>query len=220
VTGGRVLRLILVGLLGAGAAALVSCGSSGVGLIPAEDAGPLVADFQAVERAAATGDGDCAPTKAALQTTERDFQELPRGVDGGLRGRLREGIHHLQVLALELCAQPTAQTTTGESTSTASHATTTPPPSSTSTGKTPPTNTTGGESTPTTGTSPAPSGTTPAPGAEGGTAPEAGGSGVEGGEGQRSGEAHEGREGLGEEAGAGGSGVSGGTGSSGRGAGQ
>ena len=145
-----IIRLLPAGLLGAGAAVLVSCGSSGAGLIPSENAGPLVADFQAVERAASKGGGNCGPTKAALSTTEHDFQALPSSVNAGLRARLREGISHLQTLALELCAEPLAQTTTtGESTSTA----TTPrhnqnhddhpshqhdPPTSTSTAPAPP----------------------------------------------------------------------------------
>ncbi len=171
-----VLRLLLAGLLGAGVAVLVSCGSSGTGLIPSANAGPLVADFQAVEQAASKGDGNCAPTKAALSTTEHDFQALPASVNAGLRAKLREGISHLQTLALELCAEPLAQTTTtGESTTTtttAPPATTTTPPASTN----PPTSTS-------TGTSTAPTGTAPNSGAEGGTSPEVGGSEGEAGEG-------------------------------------
>ncbi len=169
----------LAGLLGAGAAVLVSCGSSGAGLIPSENAGPLVADFQAVEREASKGNGDCGPTKAALSTTEHDFQALPASVNAGLRARLREGISHLQTLALELCTEPLAQTTTsGESTAT----TTTPPATTKTTATTPPTSTTPSTST-TTGTSTAPTGTTPNSGAEGGTSPEVGGSEGEAGEG-------------------------------------
>jgi hypothetical protein len=173
-------RLLPAGLLGAGAAVLVSCGSSGVGLIPSENAGPLVADFQEVERVASKGDGNCGPTKAALSTTEHDFQALPASVNAGLRARLREGISHLQTLALELCAEPLAQTTTtGESTSTsttAPSATTKTTTTTPSTSATPPTSTT-------TGTSTAPTGTTPNSGAEGGTSPEVGGSEGNAGEG-------------------------------------
>ena len=106
-------------MLGAGAAVLVSCGSSGAGLIPAQDAGPLLRDFQAVEAAAKAGDGDCTGTEAALRTTESDYHTLPSSVDAGLRARLEEGISHLHERALALCTQPLAQTTTtGESTST------------------------------------------------------------------------------------------------------
>jgi hypothetical protein len=174
------VRLLCAALLGAGAAVLVACGGSGAGLIPSEDAGPLVADFQAVERAAMKGNGDCGPTKAALTTTERDFQTLPASVDTGLRRKLREGIAHLQTLALELCAEPLGQqtTTTGEST-VATHPT--PPPSSTKTTAPPAATTT---TTSTTGESTAPgattpSATTPSAGAEGGTAPETEGNGAE-----------------------------------------
>jgi hypothetical protein len=167
-----ILRLLCAGLLGAGAAVLVSCGSSGAGLIPSENAGPLVAAFQAVEQAASKGDGNCAPTRAALSTTEHDFQALPASVNAGLRARLREGISHLQTLALELCAEPLAlTTTTGESTSTTT--TTTPPATTKTTSTTPSTSTTPPTST-TTGTSTAPTDTTPGSGTEGGTPPEVG----------------------------------------------
>ncbi len=177
-----IMRLLPVGLLGAGTAVLVSCGSSGAGLIPSENAGPLVAAFQAVERAASQGDGNCAPTKAALSTTEHDFQALPASVNAGLRTRLRKGISHLQTLALELCAEPLAQTTTtGESTSTTT--TTAPPATTKTTTTTPPTNTTTPPTSTTTPTSTAPTGTTPSSGAEGGTAPEVGGSEGNAGEG-------------------------------------
>lgn len=174
-----VMRLLPAGLLGAGAAVLVSCGSSGAGLIPSDNAGPLVADFQKVEQAASKGNGDCGATKAALSTTEHDFQALPASVNAGLRARLREGISHLQTLALELCAEPLSQsTTTGESTST----TTTPPATTKATTTTPPTGTTPPTST-TTPTSTAPTATTPGSGAEGGTSPEVGGGEGEAGEG-------------------------------------
>jgi hypothetical protein len=167
-TARSLIPLLPAGLLGAAAALLVSCGSSGVGLIPSENAGPLVADFQAVERAALKGGGNCAPTEAALRTTERDFQALPASVDAGLRAKLQQGISHLHGQALELCTQPLT-TTTGESTST------TPPPSSlpTKTTKTAPTATT--PPTSTTGTGTAPTSTTPSTGTEGGTSPEVGG---------------------------------------------
>jgi hypothetical protein len=171
-------RLLVAGLLGAGAAVLVSCGSSGAGLIPSENAGPLVADFQKVERAALKGGGNCAPTQAALHTTERDFEALPRSVDAGLRAKLQQGISHLHTQALELCTQPlTLTTTTGESTTTTS---TTPPPTTKTPTKTAPTSTT--PTTSTTGTGTAPSSTTQPSGTEGGTAPETDGSEGQAGE--------------------------------------
>ncbi len=155
----RLTHLLPAGLLGVGAAVLVSCGSSGAGLIPAGNAQPLVKDFQAVEAAATKGNGDCTATKAALHTTERDFQSLPANVNAGLRSRLHEGIVHLQSLALELCAQPPTGTT---------GTTTTPPPAKTK--STPPTST--GETTGTTESGSTPGATTPSGGAEGGTSPE------------------------------------------------
>jgi hypothetical protein len=207
VTVRRLIPLLPATLLGAGAAVLVSCGSSGAGLIPAENAGPLLSDFQAVEQAALKGDGNCAPTEAALSTTERDFQTLPRSVDAGLHGRLQEGIANLRTRALEMCAEPLAQTTTtGESTST----TRTPaPPSSTTKTQPEPTSTT--PTTSTTGTGVVPS--TPAPSGPGGgtPAPGVGGSSEnQAGEGA-GGNAQEGSE----EAKGGGAGVGGGTGSGG-----
>ncbi len=197
-------RLLSAAVLGAGAAVLVSCGSSGAGLIPAQDAGPLVRDFQAVEAAAKAGDGDCTGTEAALRTTESDYHALPTSIDAGLRARLEEGISHLHERALALCTQPLAQTTTtGESTSTT---TTAPPPTATTE-----TSTTPSEQTSTTGTgaSTTPSATTPS-GTEGGTAP-----GVGNGEGQ----AGEGAAGPGSGEGAKGGGASGSTGSGGTGSG-
>jgi hypothetical protein len=163
-------RLLVAGLLGASAAVLVSCGSTGAGLIPAENAGPLVADFQAVEKAALKGGGDCSATEAALRKTVSDFQTLPRSVNAGLRAKLHQGIVHLHGQALELCREPLSQTTTtGESTATTG---TTPPTTTTTKSSTAPTGTT--PTTSTTGTTP--SGTTPNSGTEGGTAPELGGS--------------------------------------------
>ncbi len=209
------LRLLSAALLGVLTAVLVSCGSSGAGLIPAEDAGPLLHDFQAVEAAAKAGDGDCTSTEAALRTTESDYHALPSSVDAGLRARLEEGISHLHERALALCVQPLAQTTTGESTSTAKSTTkTTAPPTATTETQTTgePTSTTG------TGASTTPGATTPS-GTEGGTAP-----GVGNGEGQagESGAGGSGQSGAGSGSGEGaknGGGASGGTGSGGTGAG-
>lgn len=205
-TARRLIALLPAGLLGAGAAVLVSCGSSGAGLIPSENAGPLVADFQAVERAALKGSGNCAPTEAALRTTERDFAALPASVDAALHAKLRQGISHLHEQALELCTQ-LLTTTTGSNSTTP---TTTPPSTQT---KTEPTSTTPPSST--TGTSTAPSSTTTTSGTEGGTAPEASGEGP----GEGNGEEAEARGGGHEDSGVGNSGVSGngGTGSGGRG---
>ena len=96
------IRLLTAALLGVGAAVLVSCGSSGKGLIPLAYAGPLQTDFQAVLQAAQEGDGSCTATEAAIRKTEHDLQALPSSVDDGLRGRLAEGVANLSVRAREL----------------------------------------------------------------------------------------------------------------------
>jgi hypothetical protein len=156
-------RLLTAALLGVGAAVLVSCGSSGKGLIPGAYAGPLKNDFVAVLQAAQEGDGSCTATEAAIRKTEHDLQALPSSVDDGLRGRLAEGVANLSVRAHQLCSQPLAQTTTTSTTTTPTK--TSPPATDTTKTQTTPTTT----PTPTTGTST--TGTTPAPpaGEEGGT---------------------------------------------------
>ncbi|HWX43913.1 MAG TPA: hypothetical protein VNY52_01160, partial [Solirubrobacteraceae bacterium] len=143
----NLLRLLTALLLGAGAAVLVSCGSSGAGLIPSESAGPLESDFQAIASAARTGNGNCSPTEIAIHNAESNFHALPRSIDAGLRLRLSEGITHLSERALVLCAQPLSQTTTGEAstpTKTAPSTTTKTQTQTTSTGTT--------QTTPTTST--------------------------------------------------------------------
>jgi hypothetical protein len=142
----NLVRLIPAGLLGVGAAVLVSCGSSGKGLIPLAYAGPLQSDFQAVLRAAQEGDGSCASTNARIAKTEHDLRALPSTVDGGLRGRLAEGVANLAVRARTMCTQPLSPLTTTTST------TSTPPPT---TSTTPPASSTAPTATtPTTGASP------------------------------------------------------------------
>ncbi len=173
------------------AAALAGCGSSGAGLIPSANAGPLQSDFEAVAQAAQAGDGDCTATEAALTKTELDFSALPASVDSGLRTRLKEGIGNLRKQAMQLCAQPLAQTATTPSTktttvphttATAPAPTPTPTTTSTSTAPTTPTNT---------ATTPAGSGGgTPAPGGEspsGGAGPEGANVGGVGAGGEESG---------------------------------
>jgi hypothetical protein len=171
------MRVALVSLLGVGTALLVSCASSGKGLIPSGNAGPLQSDFEAVAQAAQNGNGHCATTEAAIAKTETDFGALPATVDQGLRSRLREGITNLRTHALGACAEPlpqaTVTTTAPRTTSTQTTATT---PTVT---QTTPTQTTPTTSTPTTSV---PGGGTPAPGEEG--AGEAAGKGRGGGAGQ------------------------------------
>jgi hypothetical protein len=164
-----VARLMLVALLGVAAATLVSCASSGKGLIPTANGTALQGDFEAVARAAASGNGSCGETESALGKTEQDFLALPVTIDHGLHAHLQEGIRNLRKRALEMCAQlsPTATSTTA--TETTPTATTTAPTTST---ETTPTNTT----TTTTPTQTTPTTATP-PGQSGGT--EASGEGEE-----------------------------------------
>jgi len=167
----HILKILPVALLGAAAAVLVSCGSSGTGLIPSANAGPLQGDFEAVAQAAKSGNGNCAETESALGKTEQDFLALPATVDGGLHKRLQEGIGNLRKQALAMCLQPTATatSTTGSQTTpttTPSTTSTTPTSSQTTPATTPSTTTstpTGTQTTPTT-TSPSQSGGTEAHG--------------------------------------------------------
>jgi hypothetical protein len=162
------LRVAISAALGVAVAVLVSCGSSGAGLIPVENAGPLQSDFETVAQAAENAGGSCVATEAAILKTERDFTALPSTVDGGLRNRLREGIAKLHSDALGLCKQPlpltTATETTPKTTTSTRSTTTTPTVTQTTTTQTTPT---------TTPTPSGPGGGTPAPGGE--VAPGAGG---------------------------------------------
>jgi hypothetical protein len=162
------LRLLAAGLLGVAVAiVLVSCGSSGKGLIPIANAGPLQRDFEAVAQAAQVGGGNCTATTEAINKTEQDFAALPVTIDAGLHNRLGQGISNLRERALALCAQPLAQTAT----------TTTPRTTTTTTTTTTPT-------TPTTTTTSTPTTPTPTPV----TPPNNGGGTVAPGEGERSSE--------------------------------
>jgi len=172
------LRAVLACALGVAAALLISCGSSGKGLIPSADATPLQSDFEAVSQAAQTGNGSCSATETAIAKTEQDFNALPPTVDAGLRTRLREGITNLRTRALKLCTQPlssgtttgtTAKTTTTSTQTTSTSTQTTPANTQTTTTQTTPTQ-------PSTSTSTAPGGGTAAPGETpaGGSEPGAG----------------------------------------------
>jgi hypothetical protein len=161
------LRLLAAGPLGVAVAiVLVSCGSSGKGLIPIANAGPLQSDFEAIAQAAQAAGGNCTATTEAINKTEQDFAALPVTIDAGLHNRLRQGISNLRERALALCAQPLAQTAT----------TTTPRTTTTTTTTTTPTTPTTTTSTPTT---PTPTPVTP---------PNNGGGTVAPGEGERSSE--------------------------------
>jgi hypothetical protein len=152
------LRALAAGLAGLCAALIVSCGSSGQGLIPAAAAGPLKRDFEAVQQSAEAANGDCTTTEAALLKTAEDFNALPSSVDAGLRSNLRQGIANLRKRAQEMCREPSAQTTTTAPTTTTATTPTTTPTITTPTTPTPPATT-----TPTT---PSPGGGTAAPGEE------------------------------------------------------
>jgi hypothetical protein len=158
------LRVVLALALGATAALLVACGSSGKGLIPATAGGPLQSDIEAVEHAAEAGNGNCSGTEAALLKTDQDYAALPSTLDSGLRSNIRQGVENLRKVAKEACAQPLVQTTTTttpKTTSTPTTTTTTTPTTTTPT--TPPE-----ETTPPTeegaGAGGGPGGGTPAPG--------------------------------------------------------
>jgi cell division septation protein DedD len=178
---GSLLRLLSAGLLGTAAALLVACGSSGKGLIPTGDAGPLQSDFEAVAQAAENGDGSCTATAEAIRKTEQDFNTLPATVDAGLRNTLNRGIANLRTRALSLCAQPLSQTTSTSTsprtTSTSTQTTsTTPTVTQTTSTQTTPTTTTPTTSGPGGGTpAPSPGAGEVSPGASGG---QGGGSGV------------------------------------------
>ncbi|HEY2282940.1 MAG TPA: hypothetical protein VGH60_05240 [Solirubrobacteraceae bacterium] len=145
------LRLLAAGLLGvAVAVVLVSCGSSGKGLIPIANAGPLQSDFEAITQAAQSGGGNCTVTTEAINKTEQDFAALPATIDAGLHHRLSEGISNLRERALALCAQPSTQTTTTPRTTT----TTTTSTTKTETTPTTPTTTTNTTTTPVTPVTP------------------------------------------------------------------
>jgi hypothetical protein len=140
----RLIRPLCAGLLGVVATLLVACGSSGKGLIPRANAGPLQSDFEAVAQAAQSGEGSCTTTKAAIAKTEQDFAALPAPVDPGLRKTLSQGISNLRRRALKLCEQPLPQatssistpTTTTQTQSTTTTPTTTQPTTATTTSPT------------------------------------------------------------------------------------
>jgi hypothetical protein len=178
------IRVVVVALLGAAVALLVSCGSSGVGLIPAADAGPLQEDFEAVQQAAESGNGNCAATESALGKTQQDFLLLPATVDKGLRAHLEKGIANLRKVALEMCVEPTSTATTSTSTSTSTT------PAQTSTTSTTPPNTTPSTTSTPTNTPTTPTTTTTPPNQSGGTE-----AGEEAG-GERGGGEHAGGEGA------------------------
>jgi hypothetical protein len=179
----RSIRLLCAGLLGVSAALLVACGSSGKGLIPSANAGPLQRDFEAVAQAAQSGEGSCTATEAALEKTESDFAALPATVDAGLRKTLSVGIANLHHRALALCAQQFPQVTSTTKTSAPTTTTTSTQTTPTTTPTHAETTTTPTTTTPTTPTATTPGGGTPAPGNEsqpGASSGPGGGTGIGG----------------------------------------
>jgi hypothetical protein len=180
------IRLVVAALLGVAAAVLVSCGSSGNGLIPSTSAGPLQKDFEEVTKAAAASNGSCAATESALGKTEQDFLALPATVDKGLHARIQQGISNLRNQARAMCLQPpsTATSTLNTQTSTTPTTTTNTETTPTTTTNTT-TTTTSTQTTPTTTTPPSQGGGTEAPGE--GQAEESKGKGKDKGEGEGNG---------------------------------
>jgi hypothetical protein len=183
----RTRRLLATSLMSLAVLPLASCGGTGKGLIPAQSAGPLQVDFEAVAQAAQSGDGSCTATATAIRKTEQDFAALPASVDAGLHKTLEGGISNLRSRALTLCAQPRPSTEATATVSSTSTSKSTQTSSTTSTDTQTTTDTTSTQSTPTesaTATTPSgPGGGTQAPGTDGG-APGAGGATPGAGSGQ------------------------------------
>ncbi len=192
-------------LLGLATVAVSACGSSTTGLIPAENAGPLKSDFEAVAKAALAGDGNCGETDEALSKTEQDFVALPSSVNAGLRKTLQAGIANLSARARQACKEPLASTTTtGASTSSTSTSTTTSTTTSTpTTTSSTSTSSTVSVTPPTATTTPGVGGGTQAPPGESGTP----GNGQGNGQGNGLGNSETGAGAGGAGAGAGGAGV-------------
>jgi hypothetical protein len=128
--------LLLAGILGLATAFVISCGSSGRGLISSSDAGPLKGAFDNV--ASAVSAGDCNATRVALDQARQDLMNLPPTVDARLRRKLARGLANLSRNARTDCrlnrTQPTnTQTTPPTQTTTTPPTTTQPPTTSTQT---------------------------------------------------------------------------------------
>ena len=88
----------------------MACGSSGNGLIPAAQAGPLQSDIEAVEKAAEEGNGNCSATEAALLKTDRTSSRCPLAWTRRCGANCRLGIENLHKVALEACAAAARRT--------------------------------------------------------------------------------------------------------------
>jgi hypothetical protein len=172
-----IVRAALAGVLGLGAALLVSCGGSSDKLIPVANAGPLESDVEAISQDAAIGNGNCSVTERAILKTEQDFDALPASLDAGLRETMRQGIENLRARSLVECAQPLVQSTPTSTTQKTTASTPTTTTTTTTTATTPPSTT---PETPPTSTTPAGGTTAPGTGESSAGAPngQGGGTGV------------------------------------------
>ncbi|HWH13041.1 MAG TPA: hypothetical protein VG165_18105 [Solirubrobacteraceae bacterium] len=156
------VRLGLAGVLGAGAALLVACGSGTSPLIPAGNAGPLQSDFDAVQSSVQSG--DCTQTKTEVQKTRQDLAALPGTVNPQLLETLTTGVQTLAARAATECRQNagSSTTTTGQTSIPSQTTTTTTTNTNTNTNTTPANTTT--DTTPVdTNTTPPPTNTDTAP---------------------------------------------------------
>ena len=108
---------VLAALLGAARPCSSRAESSGNGLIPAANAGPLRSDFEAVAKAAQAGNGNCTATTEADRQNRTGLRRAAlddrRGTAQQRSARASQTCAHARS---KLCAQPLAQTTTTSST--------------------------------------------------------------------------------------------------------
>jgi len=156
----QLVRLVLAGLLGVCAAALVACGGSTAGYLSSDQAsGPK---DRLTSISGALSSNDCRAAIAQTGKLARDVADLPPTVSPVLRANLIQGASTIARLTPRDCvAQKTTPTTTTQSTTTAvtqtqtAPATTTATPPATTQAQPPPTTPTQTQTTPahtTTGT--------------------------------------------------------------------
>ena len=80
---------------------LVACGSSGAGLIPSANAGPLLADFEAVARPRESAMATARHRSGARATPNTTSRRCRRASTPACAAKLQEGIAHLRPCALE-----------------------------------------------------------------------------------------------------------------------
>ena len=122
----RAIPYLLAFVLGIGAAGLSACGQkSSDALIPANQAGPMSSDLDAV--ASAVASGRCSAASAAIDRAQADLANLPPSVSDRLRGRIADGLSALRRQAASECTanQPTTDTTQTQTVDTTTIPTTT-----------------------------------------------------------------------------------------------